>query len=119
VRRLIATLLLLCLPLQGFAMQWGQLPAGGTASSIVHELDHDYGVRHHHHEADGSVHYDDSDESVKHLQEHSSGQPAGIIAQTTLGAPPQPVSSILVEVTQFLPDPLPDCPHRPPARSLG
>ena len=77
MRRIVyILLLLLCLPLHGFAMQGG-LPLAAGAPTLLHEIEHDQGVQHHHDE-DGSVHYDDSDKSLDHAQEHScSAQPAG------------------------------------------
>ena len=72
MRRLICILLLLCLPLQSFAAQGGALLSGSLAGqAIAHELDHAAEIEHNH-EDDGSVHYDDSDESVQHSHESSA-----------------------------------------------
>jgi hypothetical protein len=108
----------MCLPLHGFAMQWGALLAGGD-TSIAHEIEHDEHVQHHH-EDDGSIHYDDSDESAQHLLDHpASPQPAHMVLPVLPGAPPQLVSTVATEEASYIPDPLLDCPHRPPASTLG
>ena len=119
MRRLFCLFLLICLPLHGFAMQWGPLLAGEN-QTIGHQLEHDEHVPHHHHEEDGSVHYDDSDESEQHLLDHpTSPQPASPVPPFMAGAPEQLVSLVLMEGASGVPDPLLDCPHRPPAFALG
>ncbi|MEW6371152.1 MAG: hypothetical protein AB1584_09460 [Pseudomonadota bacterium] len=119
MRRIVHILLLLCLPLYGFAMQ-GSLPPAGDAVSFVHELEHDEGVPHHHHEEDGSVHYDESDESLDHAQEHSSPlQPVGFGLPRLVLPPEQPVSELGPYVARSVPEPFLEGPHRPPSSSLG
>lgn len=115
MRRIICLLLLVCLPLQGFALPWSMsTPAAG----VLHEIDHDEG-RLHHHDDGGSVHYDDSEESAEHLQDHSSPQPVALIAPQLPGVPPEPAMAAVGGDSSFLPDPLPDRLQRPPAPSLG
>ena len=119
VRRIIHILLLFCLPLYGFAMQGG-LPRDGGGASLAHQLEHkiehDQGIHHHHHEEDGSVHYDESDESRDHAQEHSStSQPAGFGLARMTFPPEQSVSELGAYIAHSVPEPFLDGPHRPPA----
>jgi hypothetical protein len=120
LRRIVHILLLLCLPLYGFAMQAGLPTAVGT-TSIIHELDHEDGVHHHHHHKDdGSVHYDESDESLDHAQEHSTSSQSAGVSFSRLSVPAeQLVSELVPYVAQAVPEPFLDGPHRPPASSLG
>ena len=99
-------------------MQWGTLLAG-SATTIMHEVEHDEHVQHHH-EEDGSIHYDDSDESAQHLLDHpASSQPVHSAMPLMPGAPDQLVSTVALDAVSYIPDPLLDCPHRPPALALG
>ena len=118
MRRLICILLLLWLPLQSFAMHGASLlPGPGTGMS--HVIDHDNQVQHHHDE-DGSTHYDQSDESAQHVQDHScSPQPAYPSASKLPTVPEQLVSVTIPEFARFIPDPFLDGPLRPPAPALG
>lgn len=119
LRRFVYLLLLLCLPLYGFAMQGSLAPVAGGAT-LVHELEHDEGVSHHHHEDDGSIHYDESDASLDHAQEHSSpSQPAGFGLPRLSFPPEQAVSEPASYVARAVPEPFLDGPHRPPAFALG
>lgn len=118
MRRLICILLLMCLPLQSFAVQGGSL-LFESDSSLAHELAHDERVQHHH-EDDGSVHYDDSNESAQHIQDHSSSpQPAYLPIPKLPAAPEQLVSVAKTEFARFIPEPFLDGPLRPPAPTLG
>lgn len=118
MRRIIGICLLMCLPLYGFAMQWGMLLSGGT-TTIAHQIEHDEHVVHHH-EEDGSIHYDDSGESADHMLDHpASPQPVHIAVPVIPGAPERLVSGIVADAASRIPDPLLDCPHRPPAPALG
>lgn len=118
MRRLLCILLLLCLPLQSFAMHGGAL-AFGSDAGLVHDLAHDERVQHHH-EADGSVHYDDSDESAQHVQDHStSPQAADIILSKMPAVPERLVSVLKAEFSRFIPEPFLDSPLRPPSPTLG
>jgi len=119
LHRIVHILLLLCLPLYGFAMQGG-VSSVGNPVSLVHELEHDQGVAHHHHEDDGSVHYDESDESLEHAQEHSSpAQPAGLSLPRLIVPPEQLVSALGSHVFHPVPEPFLDGPLRPPSSTLG
>lgn len=117
MRRLFCILLLMCLPLQSFAVQGSSL-LFGTDASLEHEIAHDDHVPHHH---DGdSLHYDDSEESSEHVQDHSScSQPADLSVPTLPVAPEQLVSLVKLEFSRFIPDPDLDGPLRPPSPSLG
>lgn len=118
MRKLIYLLMLVCLPLHGFAMGGSVAPVAGAAA-LVHQFQHDDGVQHHH-EDDGSIHYDDSDESREHAQEHSSlSQPAGF-GQPRLTLPSEPPASEAgAYVARAVPEPFLDGPHKPPASSPG
>ena len=119
LRRIVHLLLLLCLPLYGFAMQGG-LPPVAEAVSLVHMLEHDRDIHHHHHEDDGTVHYDESDESLDHAHEHcSSSQPVGFGFPRLVLPALQPVSEPGPYIAQAVPEPFLDGPHRPPAFALG
>ena len=118
MRRLLCILLMMCLPLQGFAMQWSGLLTG-ESTTIAHELAHEENIQHHH-EDDGTVHYDDSGESADHMLDHqASAQPLHIVAPSVPAAPEQLVSSLPARAALPIPDPFLDCPHRPPAIALG
>lgn len=118
MKRLLYIFLLLLLPLQSFALQ-GDRFVNGNAYDISHEVEHREGVNHHH-EHDGSIHYDQSEESSQHFSEHSASQPVGALLPIEI----QPLASSTVMISlkeqwQYLPDPIPERPQRPPSRSLG
>lgn len=119
VRRFLTILLLLLLPLHSLAMQGGWSTAGHD-HTIAHEMEHAQGTSHHH-EDDGTVHYDESDESAAHVSEHAACQLAftlpsiGTIGPLTL----IPVIIAKAEPWQYIPDPIPERPQRPPSLSLG
>lgn len=118
MRRILTILLMLCLPLQTLAMQCERVLAADM-TMLAHVIEHDNRVLHHHGD-DGSVHYDDSDESAKHVLDHScSPQPAGMLPPMRMPVPVEFVSVAPPEAVPFVPDPLPDLPLRPPAFSLG
>lgn len=118
MRRLFCLLLLVCLPLQSLASQ----TAGAWAASLA-LLTHDTDPAaqlHHHHEEDGSVHYDNSDESVEHADEHSAAPQLIVLASSvmqfshvaaTLADYPDPAS--------YLPEPCLEDPPRPPSFAPG
>jgi hypothetical protein len=106
------------MPLQSFAMQLG----GGHAlveNGLLHELEHDHGIEHHHDE-DGSVHYDDSDESKEHVQHHCAspchflltGMTSPVVNPGGQGEAPRSAQS-------FVPDPDLEDPERPPVFAPG
>ncbi|KRB92357.1 hypothetical protein ASE26_05070 [Duganella sp. Root198D2] len=107
-----------CLPLQGFARHWSEDIQTGDRS-FAHGVLHDEHVSHHH-EADGSIHFDASDESVQHVQDHScSPQPTGLLLPAVAAAPDQLVEIVSARVIAYIPDPMLELPHRPPALALG
>ena len=117
MRRLLCLLLLICLPLQSFASQIAGLRALEVAG-LAHEIERSEEL--HHHDDDGSTHYDDSDESVTHADEHSTPaqltllQPADLLfnlSPNSLADYPDPASHI--------PDPCLDAPQRPPSFAPG
>lgn len=100
-------------------MQWGEAIQSDVAATIAHEVLHDDLVNHHH-EDDGSIHFDASDESVQHVQDHScSPQPGGLFVPQIVGAPNQLVELITISLVASVPDPELELPHRPPAPTLG
>ncbi len=105
------------LPLHSFAMQGGGLFAG-KMFDIAHEVEH-LEATSHHHDDDGSVHYDDSGESAAHFADHSASQQS---ASLPSGAMPslmiEPYTIKLHEPAYYLPDPFLEDPQRPPS-SLG
>lgn len=121
MRQLICILLLLCLPLQSFALPGGSLLfVSANGNGMSHALEHDEGIQHHHHDDNGSVHYDDSDESLQHIHDHSSSpQLAFLAVQFQPIAPVLSAPAVDGGVTQFIPAPFLDAPLRPPAPSLG
>ena len=120
MRRLICILLLLCLPLQSFAVQGGALLFGSLAGQgIAHELEHAVELEHHH-DDDGSVHYDDSEESVQHIQDYPSSTQVAHLAVPFQPIAPERLACAVDDVAPcFIPDPVPDNPLRPPAPALG
>lgn len=119
MHRLICILLLICLPLQSFAVQGSWLPAGtASGQGIAHVLAHADNIAHHH-DGDGSVHYDDSDESVHHIQDSCAAQAAYLAEPFRPIAPVQLASEAGHLIARYIPDPFLDSPLRPPALSLG
>lgn len=121
MHRLICILLLICLPLQSFAMQSGVLAAGpGNEHGFTHALAHAEEIEHHHHDEDGSLHFDDSDESVQHVHDHCSSAQAAFLAEPFKQiAPAQPASETGDATARYIPDPFLDSPLRPPLTALG
>lgn len=118
LRRIFYVLLLLCLPLYGLAMQGG-LPHTDASASLAHALEHEKGV-YHHHDVDGSVHYDQSDESIEHVQDHScSSQPAGSSMAALAVPPEQQIVGRTPFLAQAVSEPYLDGPRKPPRHALG
>ena len=119
MRQLLCLLLMICLPLQGFAMQWGAAFHSVEAGSLAHEVLHDEHVSHHHDE-DGSVHFDASEESSSHVQDHSCTlQLAALFTPDQACAPRRLVETITIPSATPISDPMLELPHRPPAPALG
>jgi len=119
LRRFITILLLLSLPLYGFAMRGG-LPQAYGAGALAHAVAHDENILHHHHEDDGSVHYDASEKSLAHAQDHHScAQPADLLLPALIVPPEQLLSSVVVPAAQSLPEPFLDGPRKPPRHAPG
>jgi hypothetical protein len=118
MRRLLCILLMFCLPLQSFAMQWSTaMETDGM--SLTHEALHDEHVSHHH-EDDGSIHFDNSDESSQHIGDHyCSLQPAVLCLAAALPAPLELVEDLRVVWDRSVPDPELKLPDRPPSHALG
>ena len=118
MRRLICLCLLLCVPLYGFAMQWGPLLVG-TGTTLAHEVAHDQRLQHHL-DADGSVHFDNSDASAQHLADHpTSPHPAYPVVPGIAVPPDQLLGMAVPHVPAWLPDPFQDCLQRPPSPFPG
>jgi hypothetical protein len=114
VRRLVYIFLFLILPLHAFALQSGWSPTG-KALDIAHEIDHHQGNSHHHDE-DGSIHYDDSVESTNHLAEpdccqQSASMPPPVLPLLSFPSP----SNTPPRPTTAQPQRFPECLQRPPA----
>lgn len=119
MRRIIHILLLLCLPMYGFAMQGGLAQSYG-AGSLAHAVAHDENILHHHHEDDGSVHYDASEQSLAHAQDHHScAQPIDLLIPILVVPPEQLLSSEVVPAAETLTDPFLDGPRKPPRHAPG
>ncbi len=114
VRRAICIFLLLLFPLHSFAVQGGWLTPGHMFD-VAHEIEHVEGTSHHHND-DGAVHYDESGESGKHSSEHSAGQQAASLPPFPVLSLPVivPMSAAITWPPQYLPDPIPERPQRPP-----
>ncbi len=102
-------------------MQGGSLfvSAGEIEFSVAHESAHEDGTEHHH-DADGAVHYDHSDESARHIHDHSSSPQLAFLAAPLAALAPQPANRATEDaMARFIPDPFLDSPLRPPADALG
>lgn len=117
VRHFFCIVLMLILPLHGFSAVHGTVPASATAFEVEHELDHLYGVSHHHGD-DGSIQYDDSSESSQHHSEHAgSGQPSALPFFESLKIALLVRPLLHTEPSVFVPDPVLERPPRPPQTS--
>lgn len=113
MRRYLCIFLLMMLPLQSFAVQNARLSHAETVS-LAHEMEHLEGTSHHH-EKDGSVHYDKSGESADHFAEHSTSQQAPALTSAILpNMSVAPLSTSPPDFRQYIPDPIPERPQRPP-----
>jgi hypothetical protein len=118
LRRLFCILLLVCLPLQSFAMQLGGLHALVEAG-LQHEIAHDQGVEHHH-DDNGAVHYDDSDESSEHVQHDCAGPCQCLLPEAAAASPPERLQGELALIRlAHIPDPDLEDPERPPVFAPG
>lgn len=118
MRRVLCILLMLFLPLHGFAMQAGWA-SSVSAYDIAHELDHLAGVVHHHDDDHGTTHYDNSSDSAQHLAEHSAGHACAALPPAAM--PPLTIVSfisVVSEPSHYIPDPVPERLQRPP-KHLG
>lgn len=114
MRHFLCIVLLLLLPLHSFATVQGVVPASQVAFEVEHELDHLYGVSHHHGD-DGDIHYDDSGESAQHHTEHAgSGQPSALSSLESLKVALLVRPLLHSEPSEFIPDPVLERPPRPP-----
>ncbi len=117
VRRLICLFLLMMLPLHTFALQGGWTPKGNTFD-LAHEIEHRQ-VTSHHHDIDGSIHYDDSTESAKHSADHKCCQQMATLLPAVLPLLNFPPSSMVVfHLGINVPDGFPERPQKPPS-ALG
>jgi hypothetical protein len=114
LRKFFCFLLIALIPLQAIASQGG-FAFLEDAFDVMHELLHDE-IASHHHDEDGSIHFSDSKESVKHLAEHTANiQPPGLLPTVFL---PEVTLCVLSRVfshtTWYLPDPHLKSLQRPP-----
>jgi len=119
VRRFVCIFLLMLLPLHSFAMQ-GSRSWAESRFDTAHEVDHLQGASHHH-GPDGSLHYDDSDESAAHFADHSACQQLVLLPSAFTPLLTLPLLTIkLHELGYHLPNPFLERPQRPPLhRNLG
>ncbi len=118
MRRLVCLLLLICLPLQSFA--WRNDNLQPAQSGLAHGIAHAEAQLHHHHDEDGSVHFDDSDESLKHSGEHSCATQCSLISGELTKFAQLKVSLAHAQAPpSALPNPFLDDPQRPPAFAPG
>lgn len=116
VHKFFCLLLILLLPLQSLAMQVTSVRLFDLGR-VAHEVEHSVGIEHHHHDA-GTIHYDDSEESVQHGLEHSPvSQVVFLSSLPVMLIPGDQVREHALESTTFIPDPVPDNPTRPPVFS--
>ena len=118
MRRLVCIFLMFFLPLQSFAMQV-ELPSGGNAFDVAHEVAHLVGASHHHDDDHGAMHYDKSSDSAKHFAEHSASHHCLAVIFEVI--PMVAIAPVKVEETDhshYFPDHFPENPQRPPS-SLG
>lgn len=114
MRRLLCLLLLVLLPLHGFAALQGTATPSETAKELTHELDHQYGISHHHGD-DGDIHYDDSGESSQHFAEHAgAGQPSAVPSLLTPKLVLLVMPLLRYEPTEFIADAFLERLPRPP-----
>lgn len=116
VRRLFCLLLLVLLPLHGFAMQSGWHSSGKAAFSIAHEIDHLTGASHHHDDEHGGIHYDDSQASAEHLTDHATVHGCAAIPPSAVPlAAVRAIRTTDIQPQHYLPDPDPRRLQRPPS----
>lgn len=118
MRRLLCILLLICLPLQSFASQLVGLQSL-RVSGMVHEVER-LAQLHHHHDGHGSAHYDESDESVAHADEHSGVVQFSVLNRSNLDFRVS-LSSFFdfPDPASYVPNSFADDPQRPPAFAPG
>lgn len=114
MRKLFCLLLLVCLPFQALAsFAYGE--HGDHLEDVAHELAHDNHESHYHHE-DGSVTYDQSEESTAHMSDHCVYHGTSV-ALATSSIPLAAVEGSPAQVavfTIFIPERSPDGLLRPP-----
>lgn len=117
MRKFFCLLLVLLLPLQSLAMQVTGVRLFDLGR-VAHEVEHSVGIEHHHHEGAGTIHYDDSDESVQHGLEHSPVSQVVFLSSLPLTlVPGDQVREPPVDYTAYFPDPVLENPTRPPVFS--
>ena len=117
MRRLFCILLLICLPLQSFASQVAGLQTL-KVSGMFHEAERLTEM--HHHDDHGSVHYDDSDESAAHADEHSAVVQVSLLNRSNLAFEVSLFSLVdFPDPASYVPKPFLDDPQRPPAFAPG
>lgn len=105
------------MPLYSIAMHGGWSDAG-NAFDLTHEAAH-LGGSSHHHMDDGSLHFDDSEESAQHHADHTASCHA--VALLSIGPShfaPTVRTVNMTELHEYIPDHVPEQPQRPP-QALG
>jgi hypothetical protein len=90
-----------------------------VANGLLHELHHEQGIDHHH-EDDGSIHYDASEESKEHVQQQCTSPCQFLLPGTaTVAAHQLPPDALPPARATFIPDPDLEDPERPPVFAPG
>jgi len=118
VRRLFCLLLLICLPLQSFASHVSSMQPLGLAGMASHEIDRSDEL--HHHDDGGAIHYDGSEQSVAHADDHSAPVQFSALNRAAILFGLSPVSlADYPEPVSTIPEPCLDDPQRPPSFAPG
>lgn len=117
MRRIVTILLIAMMPFQTIWAASG-MGHGIGEFDMRHLADHAAGVDHHH-GVDGSVHYDESDQSSQHMKHHAGCLSwVAILSDTPLQLPPQAAQAAIIVETPPLVQAFLDTLFRPP-RNLG
>lgn len=91
-----------------------------AGDSLEHVLEHAQEIEHHHHDEDGSVHYDDSQESTEHTQEHAAVSAQCLLDTKCVALEPRRLQTKVVPTFALsVPNPDLEDPQRPPVFAPG
>ncbi len=87
-------------------------------AGLSHEMEH--AAELHHHEGSGAIHYDDSEASIAHADEHSAAAQFSLLNGASMIVSASPFSfADYPDPASYQPDPFLDDPQRPPAFAPG